>query len=259
MRDNPHITDFLKAFNGISGRYDPNTLFRDWCECFALAIANGCTLHDSPLWTKRENTYLDIIKKYDVQAQKAFPEMCAHLTLAFELDPFDDYLGRIYMELFGGGIKKKKLGQCFTPMDVCRACAEMTVEPKDGEVMTIADECVGGAAMLIAACEVYHKRGIDYQRWLKITAGDLDALCVHMTYIQLSLIGARADVYHRDAITRKCFDVFTTPMEILWPLKLGSSPDVATQPDTPKAAPVFAKNHKHVQETHEAKQLTLGL
>ena len=253
--NNPHINEWLKTFRGVNGQYDPNSLFRDWCECYALAIANGVTLHDSPLWAKRENRYLEIVKKYDANTLEMFPALCAYLTMAFERDPFDDYLGRIYMELFGGN---KKLGQCFTPIDVCRACAEMTVQPKDGELQTLADECSGGGAMLIAACEVYHKRGIDYQRWLKITAGDLDGLCVHMSYIQLSLIGARADVYHRDAITRKCFDVFTTPMQILWPLKLGSSPEMAMESDTPKAAPVFATTCEAETNTHEVIQLTLG-
>ena len=90
--------------------------------------------------------------------------------------------------------------------------------------------------MLIAACEVYHKHGVDYQRWLRITAGDLDSLCVHMTYILLSLIGARAEVWHRDAITRKSFDVFYTPMDMLWPMKYVGMPEYSSKP-IPKMIP----------------------
>ena len=218
MRDSIKIKEWVKCFNAISPKYNPQTLFRDWAECFALSISNGITPPHSPLWEKREKQYLEIVKRYDPKDIQAFPALCALLTMAFDFDPFDDYLGRIYMELFGGN---KKLGQCFTPIDLCKACAEMAVQPKDGEVQTLADECSGGGAMLIAACEMYHKAKVDYQRWLKITAGDLDKLCVHMTYIQLSLIGARATVYHRDAITRQCFDEFVTPMEIMWPMKYG--------------------------------------
>lgn len=219
MRDSVEIKEWVKCFNAIHPKYDPQALFRDWAECFALSISNSIAPPHSPLWEKREKRYLEIVKRYDSKDVQTFPELCAWLTMAFESDPFDDYLGRIYMEIFGGN---KGLGQCFTPIDVCEACAGMAVKPKDGEVQTLADECSGGGAMLIAACGAYHKAKVDYQRWLKITAGDLDKLCVHMTYIQLSMIGARAKVYHRDTLTRQCFDVFVTPMEILWPMKYGA-------------------------------------
>jgi hypothetical protein len=50
-----------------------------------------------------------------------------------------------------------------------------------------------------------------------------------MTYIQLSLLGARAEVWHRNAITRQVFGIgrFITPMEmLLWPMKyVGGLPD----------------------------------
>ena len=213
-----HIKEIVKFINSLSSTRGAETVYRDWCECFALSIANGCNpLKESELWKKRENRYLDIIKNYTKEEAFTFSEMCAHLTMAFDADPYQDHLGKIYMELFGGN---KKLGQCFTPIDLCYACADIALdELKAGEVRTLADECSGGGAMLIAACKRYHDAGVDYQRWLKITAGDVDALCVHMTYIQLSLIGARAEVWQRNAITRQCYDRFVTPMEVLWPMK----------------------------------------
>ena len=210
------LDDWLKTFNTLSPRYDSSTLFRDWCHCYAIAIANTVTLEHTPLWEAREKQYLEIVKRYDNKDVQVFPTLCDLLVQAFNRYPFEDYLGSLYMELFGGN---KQLGQCFTPMSLYKPCAKVSVQPREGEVQTLADECSGGGAMLIAACEVYQDAGIDYQRWLKITAGDLDKLCVHMTYIQLSLIGARATVFHHDALSREHFDTFVTPMEILWPLK----------------------------------------
>ena len=64
----------------------------------------------------------------------------------------------------------------------------------------------------MAACEHYHACGVNYQKFLKIYAGDLDKLCVHMTYVQLSLIGAKAEVSHQDSISGKVFEMFITPM-----------------------------------------------
>lgn len=217
MRNSKYIKSIIDLIQSMP-THGAESVFRAWCECFALAIQNGCTAAHTTLWEKREQRYLDITKGYTKEEGQKFSEMCGDLTLAFEDDPFDDYLGRIYMELFGG---QKKIGQCFTPIDVCKACAATTLGTEiPHETETIADECCGGGAMLIAACWYYYEKGVDYQRFLKITAGDIDALCVHMTYIQLSLMGARATVYHRNALTREVYNApFVTPMEFLWPMK----------------------------------------
>jgi hypothetical protein len=53
---------------------------------------------------------------------------------------------------------------------------------------------------------------VEDKKFLKIYAGDLDKLCVHMTYIQLSLIGAKAEVSHQDSIAGNVFETLITPM-----------------------------------------------
>lgn len=217
--ENPDIKEIIKTIHSLGTTLGEETVYRDWCRMFALSIANSVTPKDCDLWKRREEQYLETVKKYSKDDAVKFSEMCAHLTLAFERDPFQDYLGCIYMELFGG---QKKLGQCFTPMDLCKLCAQTAIgDDIPHELRTLGDECVGGGAMPIAACWWYHTHNVDYQKYLKIFCGDVDSLCVHMSYIQLSLIGARAEVYHRNAITRECWDRFVTPMEILWPMKYG--------------------------------------
>lgn len=248
-----HIKRIVDTIQRISGTYGTETVYRDWCEMFALSIANNSTLFKNKKWEQREARYLDIIKRYkeDAAAVEAFPEMCGELTLAFEVDPFQDYLGSIYMELFGGN---KKLGQCFTPIDLCRVCAATTfdnVEPDVHHTITLGDECCGGGAMIIAACGyLKEEKKINYQRWLAVKAADLDTLCVHMTYIQLSLLGVRAEVYHQDTITYKQFDVFITPMARIY----GGLPPQRKEPE-PKEEPQHVSTVQPVIE--EAKQLTL--
>lgn len=215
--ENTDIKEIIKTIHYLGSTLGEETVYRDWCRMFALSIANSVVPKDCDLWKQREEQYLETIKKYSKDDAVKFSEMCAHLTLAFERDPFQDYLGCIYMELFDG---QKKLGQCFTPMNVCKVCAELSLQdPEDVENLPvlIGDECSGGAALAIAACGVYQKRGVKWQRDVKFILGDVDSLCVHMSYIQMSLIGARAEVWHRNAITRECFGFikFSTPMEIL--------------------------------------------
>lgn len=71
--------------------------------------------------------------------------------------------------------------------------------------------------MIIAYLKECHEAGYAYQRFLKIQAADLDSLCVHMCYVQLSILGARAVVSQQDSIYLKTYDVFVTPGEALWP------------------------------------------
>lgn len=210
------IKQIVKTLERIGYSVGVETAFRDWCECAALALANGCDITQGKRWKAREARYLEIVKRYDDPA--LFADMLARLTRAVEDDPFQDYLGRVYMECFGGN---KRLGQCFTPMPVCEMCAEASLpddELKQHKIITIADESCGGGAMLIAACKVLSKRGVDWRRAVRFHCADLDTLCVHVCYVQLSLLGARAIVLHQNSITRQVFDRFVTPMELLWPV-----------------------------------------
>lgn len=52
----------------------------------------------------------------------------------------------------------------------------------------LAEPACGAGGMCIAAAETLFKQGINYQECLHITAQDIDPLCVHMTYVQLSLL-----------------------------------------------------------------------
>lgn len=197
------------------------TVFRDFCAISSLALANGCTFQGTPLWEKREKMYLELIGKYEDKS--IFPQMLAHLATAIEIDPYQDYMGKLYMDLFTGN---KKLGQCFTPIATAQICAEMTLpHTLDGQSLpvTIGDECCGGGAMFIGAIKVLSDRGINWQRDVRFFGADIDRLCVHMTYIQLSLLGARAIITHQNTITQEKWDEFVSPMEVFWPLTLSPS------------------------------------
>lgn len=215
-RANENIKAIVKTLEQIGYSVGVETVFRDWCECCALAIANGCDLPHGEVWERREKRYLDIIGKYKKDAL-LFPDMLAHLTNAFETEPLADHLGCVYMECFGGN---KNLGQCFTPQAVCEACAKLVDVPKDHETHTLYEPACGGGAMIIAYLKACFDAGYEYQRLLKIYAADLDSLCCHMCYVQLSLLGARATVAQQNTLTLKTFDVFKTPMEMLWPMTL---------------------------------------
>lgn len=211
-----NIREIVKSLELIGRSTGIERAFRDWMECAAIAFANGCDLVHGERWKKREKRYLEIISRYGADSA-LYLEMLALLVNAFESDPWKDHLGRVYMECFGGN---KNLGQCFTPESVCGCCASLVGVPANGEPCTLFEPACGGGAMIIAYLEKCHDAGYDYQRLLRIDAADLDALCVHMCYVQLSILGARATVRIADSIADRTFDTFVTPMEVLWPSTL---------------------------------------
>lgn len=245
-----YIKAIVTAINSLSASHGGESVYRDWCEMFALSIANGCDLMRGKLWQSREERYLQIVGKYKKEAAETFPKMCAELTLAFESDPYQDHLGTIYMHLFGGN---KNLGQCFTPIDVCYVCACTAIEPPNEEThypITVNDCAVGGGAMLIAACKRFKEDlKVNYQRDVVFYANDLDSLCVHMCYIQMSLLGARAIIERKNTITQECFERFITPMEMIRPAFLFG------YDESPKEDPQPVSTVQQVVE--EPKQLTL--
>ena len=231
-----NIREIVKCLEKLGQSVGTERAFRDWMECAALAFANGCDVMHGETWHRREKRYLDVISRYGKDAA-SFPEMLASLVNAFESDPWKDHLGRVYMECFGGN---RNLGQCFTPESVCTACACTVGVPTDGMPHTLAEPSCGGGAMIIAYLEQCFLAGYDYQRLLRIDAADLDSLCVHMCFVQLSILGARAVVRIADSIADKTFDTFVTPMEVMWPAtfvgNLRETREAVAEPCDPKKA-----------------------
>lgn len=209
---NKAIKEIVSKLEMLGMVHGTENTFRDWCECMAISIDNSCNLLRGETHDKREQRYMDIQKRYE---EKPFPELFALLVNAFEDEPWKDHLGQVYMECFGGN---KHLGQCFTPMSVSECCAGLVSVPEPGKESTLYEPSCGGGAMIIAYMKECFFAKYDYQRKLKIEAADLDSLCVHMCYTQLSLLGARAVVKVQNSITLQTFDVFVTPFERMAPL-----------------------------------------
>lgn len=65
------------------------------------------------------------------------------------------------------------------------------------------------SGMLIAGLDVlYNDYNVNYTRNCFIDCSDIDARCVHMTYLQLSLAEVPAIIKHQDALSRKLWDVW---------------------------------------------------
>lgn len=204
---------FMNGFKMLTHTKSPYKVWDDLMLLYAIEIANTTLrpLKDSEpfksVWEEREKQYIETIKTYSKKEQKIISQMFTLLVLELEKNPNQDLLGSLYMLL---EISNKNNGQFFTPYDVCKMMSEITIDKKnltkqikqDGYV-TINDCACGAGATLVSAtecCKELFKR-LNYQNHIMVVGQDIDIICVHMCYIQLSLHGMAGYVVHGNTLT----------------------------------------------------------
>lgn len=208
MYEDKNKTELLKLIMNAGSRYDVWRVFSDFCEMLADAISNSV---DWPQCKEREADYRKLIGQYDKDTQKLFPQMAAELTAALqrcaENGSYQDILGQTFHEL---GVQNEWKGQFFTPQSVSDLMAEMSFVSladfdrrvkKQGYVDVYEPAC-GAGSTILGFLNAYRKFKPDggFNEFV-VHAGDVDARCVHMCYIQLSLYGVAAIVEQRNALS----------------------------------------------------------
>lgn len=199
-----HKKEIIKIISSMSGSRSEYEIFSDWIRCMAIAIENSTHVFRNEIWKEREKLYKDTMNRYTLEERQKFPEMLAHLTLAFE-EGLDDILGKVYMEF---GMGSRVTGQFFTPFNVSEMVARLSLETiieqyEKGELekITVLEPSCGAGGMIIAAAKVLQQRGINYQQAMDVVAQDLDWKGVYMCYVQLSLLGISAICVQGDTLS----------------------------------------------------------
>ncbi len=195
---NHAYAEFLKLVRKAAHRHDTYTVFRDFCEMFACDLSNGI---DPRFYDVREAAYMECVKRHH-DNRFLFQDMAGALTYAYDVDPVD-HLGRAFHEL---EIQNKWIGQFFTPYELCRLMARLNLGTDTQEIVErngfirANEPACGSGGMMMALCEALQEQGINYQQHLHVVAQDLDIRCVHMTYIQLTMLHCPAIVIHGDTL-----------------------------------------------------------
>ena len=205
-------------------------VFRDFCEMSAISISNAVDLAQREA---REAAYLNVVKKYDAERLALFPQMLSALVEALEVEP-SDVLGKTFMEL---EIANKNMGQFFTPYEVCKVMADLTLDDsladkvRERGFITVNEPASGAGATVIALTEAMKAKGFNPQTQMHVTAQDLDPRSAHMAYIQLSLLHIPAVVIIGNTLTMQFSSVWRTPAHVmgLWDWKLRSRPQDAQE------------------------------
>lgn len=224
--------EFLSKVRELTRRHNAYTVFADFCEFSALAIANALLFDQA-----REDRYLSGIKKYDKKEATLIGQLLGITTMALE-EQMQDFLGSVFMEL---EISNKNLGQTFTPYDLCRMMAQINIDKElfeKQEFVTLQEPAVGGGAMVIAYAETLLDQKINYQQKLHVTAVDVSNTAAYMSYIQFSLLHIPAIVHVGNTLSLEVRETFYTPAHImgLWQYKLArrhadSEPPKEKQPE----------------------------
>lgn len=201
---NDYREAFLKTFSGLTRAHHDWSVWSDFVTMLSCAISNSL---DKANYEKREALYLRIIKGYDKQEQKLFPELAAHTVLALEENPEQDFLGSLFMELNLGDHWKQ---QIFTPYSVCQLMAEIATNniservKSDGFISVNDCACGAGATLIAAINEArrqLEKEHLNFQNHVLVTAQDIDFTAAMMCYIQLSLLGVAGYVKVGNSLT----------------------------------------------------------
>lgn len=205
---NERQREFAKEYERLCYRFRRHEVWQDFVTMAACAISNAV---DKRHAEKREEWYLQTIKKYSPEEREIFPHLFALVVCGMEEHPDQDFLGELYMQLELGNAKN---GQFFTPYDLCKCMAEITIDVqlvrdtirRQGYV-SINDPACGAGATLVAAAimlrEARELKGmeINYQQQAIFIGQDIDYTVGLMCYIQLSILGCAGYVHIGNTLT----------------------------------------------------------
>ncbi len=196
-----HAREFAKEYEKLCYRNSRFSVWQDFVWMAACAISNSV---DARFAEQREETYKKIIEKYTPEEQETFPYLFNLIVQGMETNPEQDFLGELYMQL---NLGNDRAGQFFSPYHVCVAMARMSIDSgkiqpelqKQGYISCYDCAC-GAGATLVAAANVLHDLGINYQQHAIFAAQDIDSTTALMCYIQLSLLGCPGYVHIGDTL-----------------------------------------------------------
>lgn len=211
--------EFITLFNRLVGKRSNWVVWNDFLTMAAIAFAN---VMPTPGRTEREERYLSIIRTYEKEEQEIFPRLLSVVTMAFEDNPKQDFLGNLYTAL---NLNQHQKGQFFTPYHICEFMAEiqnggdLQEEVERKGFISVSDPACGAGALLIAFANSAREHGVNYQEKVLSVAQDIDATAAKMCYIQLTLLGCSACIIIGDSLVKPGFhpdnEVYYTPMYFL--------------------------------------------
>lgn len=246
MRKDDYYKSLVKKFDAFQYKHDMITVFEDFLYMAAASFSN---VFDKIHYEKREAEYIRIINKYEKNERELFPIMLVDLVMLFEraveTGQYDDYLGRLFMQLDLGNSAR---GQFFTPYHISLVMANMIIQPEDiakhveeKGYFTMLEPTCGAGGMVIAAYNAVLDAGFNPQKVMRVVSQDIDRRAVLMTYIQSTLLSIDNTVILGNSLMMEQKEVWYTPAHFMNLANMFKNKGL-------KADEVKKKTEQHIQE-----------
>lgn len=211
-----HYKRVLKALENYRFKKNILNVFTDVVGIMALRLSILCDPYKAD---ERKEELKRLCKDYDEKELRNLLNLFHEMMRDLPSEP-TDALGWLYMQLIPKSANTQ--GKVYTPVHVAGLMCEMTFNrdefdkkvENDG-VFEIYDPCCGGGVFCISYVNLLNKQKINYTEKVIFHLEDLDITAVHMTYIQMSYLGASAIILHKNTLTMQTFDTFRTGGYIL--------------------------------------------
>ncbi len=202
---------FIKAFDELARHRERHDVLADFLEMAVSAIRKR-TVPPGPAADALEEQYMAVVRRNRPDDVRAMPKLLGITTLAIQ-EGGCDFLGQVVVEL---ELPNAQMGQFFTPYDVSRMIAEMSLGDagaliREKGFVTLMEPASGAGGMIIAAADVMAKQGFDIDRQLYVDATDVSPMCFKMTYLQTALRGIPATIRRGNSLSLEVFDQAVTP------------------------------------------------
>lgn len=204
--------DFIKILNDMDRSKSRAENFRNFCEMSYCALAKK-TATDEETANAFEERYMSIVSTYsDKDDVRKMPEMLCFITLALN-EKGCDFLGEIAADI---EVLDKKRGQFFTPYDVSKLMAYITIPSvetiiKEEGFFSLSDPAAGSGCMILVAADVVQEQGYNPMDYMSVQAVEINKLTYYMLFIQLSMRGIAAEVIHGNSLSLEVFESAYTP------------------------------------------------
>jgi len=246
---------FIKKLSNLEPSKTPQEKFRDFIELAYCAFAKRTAAPEDK--ESLEARYMQIVGTYrDKDAVRSYPEL---IGMVYQGVQSCDFLGAVAGEL---GALNGAQGQFFTPFEVSRMMAEMTISDHEPTIqkrgyLTVQEPAAGAGGMILALAQTMQRRGHDPASQLFVCAIDISAQCYWMTYLQITLAGIPAQVIRGNSLSLEVFETAWTAAAVPFLDKHGDIFEESEPQASIQTVSVLPSLPEPVSSTTQAQQLVL--
>lgn len=207
MRNPAAVKEFIKLLSDIDNSKSNTEKFRDLCEAAYCGLAK-LMAPSKERADQLEARYMMIEGRYKegVELRALFGKLIG-IAWNATMEGGIDFLGEVSGQL---GSLDEDRGQFFTPYEVCRMMAKITIGDYPAYIdqhgyFTMSDPAVGAGALILATADELTALGYDTLHML-VYAVDVSALAFYMCYLQLTWRGVPAYVERGNSLSLETFE-----------------------------------------------------